>query len=60
MLTLLRVGQMPQIAVVATRQTVQEFAARRLTPAELRSLHIANDHTVDPDPEQQLQLEARG
>ena len=60
MLTLLRVGQMPQIAVVATRQAVQEFAERRLTPAELRSLHRAGDHTLDDDSEQQLSLEARG
>lgn len=57
LLTWLKVGQLPQIAVVATRQSGQDFAERRLTPQELRSLHIAGDHTLDPDPEEQLTLE---
>lgn len=63
LLTWLRVGEMPQIAVVETRQEVAEWAEQRLRPApgltaaELRSLHRAGDHSVDPDDQEQLTLE---
>jgi len=53
------------MAVKSSSQAVKEWAESRLRPirlkpAELRSLHIAGDHTLDPDPEEQLNLEVKG
>lgn len=55
------------MVVKSSSQAVREWAESRLrpirlTPQELRSLHIAGDHTVDPDAEEQeqLNLEVKG
>jgi len=44
------------MVVTRSTQAVKEWVERRLTPAELRSLHRVADYTVDPDPEEQLDL----
>lgn len=62
LMTWLKVGEMPQIAVVETRQEVKDWAETRLKPAtsltaaELRSLHRAGDHSLDPESELELAL----
>lgn len=54
LLAWIKVGQMPQIGVVESRQAAEQ-SERTLM---LRSLHRAGDHTMDPDPEpEQLTLE---